>query len=156
MMNIFSIFVGTLIFFEVAFILALLKPFKEPYFIRDFWCNIQENSNNASKAAVVLLLFMMFNTLLEIFSDKKYYDSLLNRIKDERLILNFYLSKMTVSYICLFMSFYLLILIERLTHFFITIARLLEFELMCRHAILTRESAQESSSSTILTTKDDL
>lgn len=152
MINIFSAFIGILLFVEIVFVVALLKPVAEPYVIRDVWCKLLESINNPSRMLVLLLLLMFCNTFLELSYEKKSYAHLLDDVKDNQLILEFYLCKVSICYTCFFIGLYLLMLIERIVHFLVTIARLLEFELMCRHAILTREDVTQMSNTTIVLT----
>lgn len=146
MINFFSVFVATVLFTELFLVIALLKPLKEPYFVRDFWHWLQEHKMlHPLKIIPFLLILLIINTFLEISWENNFYANLLNEVTDSTLILDFYLSIVSISWTCLIMALYLILLIERLTQFLITIARLLEFELMCRHAILTKDDGTQVS-----------
>lgn len=156
MINIFSALIGSLLFLELVFVVALLKPFKEPYLIRDFWCNVLENFSNPSKIVAVIFFSLCINTFLEISWEKRYYGKLLEQVNDPDLVLEFYLSKISMCYTCFFMTLFLLLIIERIAQFLIRIARLLEFELMCRHAILTKEDGTQVSNTTVVLSLQDI
>lgn len=148
MMNVFSAVIGSLLFMELVIGVALLKPFKEPYLIRDFWCKFLENTTNPSKISAVILSSLFLNTFLEITWEKRYYEKLLKLVNEPDISMEFYLSKISMCYTCFFMALFLLLVIERIAQFLIRIARLLEFELMCRHAILTKE--EQFSNTTVV------
>lgn len=144
MINIFSFFIGILLYVELVTVVVLLKPYKEPYIIRDFWCSFLEKFGEPSIVVAVVFFSLIVNTFMEFFWERIYYDNLLKQVNDPNLVLEFYWSKMSMCYTCFFMALFLYILIERLAQFLIRIARLLEFELMCRHAILMKDYDHES------------
>lgn len=148
MINIFSTFMGILLFIELLIFLSLLKPIREPYFFRDCWYKLQESSASPVRIFMGITLSLFFSAFFDITYEKYYYGDLLNSVNDQNLIFEFYMSKISTCYICLLMALYLLILIERLTQFLILVAKLLEFELMCRHTILIIEQTMNGLSST--------
>lgn len=154
MINIFSAFIGSLLFVELVFVVALLKPFKEPYLIRNFWCKILENFSNPSKISAVIFFALSMNTFLEISWEHSFYRKLLDQVNDPNLVLEFYLSEISMCYTCYFVALFLLLIIERIAQFHIRIARLLEFELMCRHAILTKEDSEASNKIVVLSLQE--
>lgn len=143
MINIFSAFTGILIFLELVLLVALLKPFKEPYFIRDVWCKLQENDHFSSNILMIASLSLFINAFLEVTWEKLYYYSVLNNCKNSDLVWGFYFSEITICYTCFFVAVYLLLLVERVSQFLITLARMLDYELMCRHAILSKDMDSE-------------
>lgn len=145
MINIFSAFMGTILFVEILSVLALLKPIKEPYIIRDLWCKFEGNYYVNIICSIIFLLSI--NTFFEISWENGFYQQLLWNNKGSPMISEFYKSKMSMCFTCFFMAVYLIILIDRLIHILTMIARLLEFELMCRYAILTREPTQVTMTS---------
>lgn len=150
MINIFSTFLGIVIFTETAFVVALLRPLKEPYFIRDCWCKLQENYNFLSNIFSFFLTTFFINSVLEFLWEIGVYKSILRNTKNPWLVLHFYLSKSFVSLVCYIVAFYLLVLIEMITKFLIVMARLLDFELMCRYAILCRSEDPGESTTTLI------
>lgn len=140
MINIFSACIGSFIFLELITLVALLKPIREPYIIRDYWCKLQVNSCYPHNIILGFSIALLINSMLEIMWEKSYYSFTVDSVKNSELVWHFYSSKLSMCYTCFFLALYLLILIERIIQFLITIARLLEFELMCRHAILTKEN----------------
>jgi hypothetical protein len=144
MINVFSAIVGIVLFLEVIIVVALLKPVKEPYYIRNVWCNLQENSFNPSKLLGTLVFCLFLNTFMDMSWETNYYKDLLIDVDDGDLVLEFYFSKMSMCYLCFFIVLFLFVLIERTVQSLSIIARLLEFELMCRHAILSRDSATQT------------
>lgn len=151
MINIFSAFTGIIIFLELVLLVALLKPFKEPYFIRDVWCKLQENDHFSSNILMIATLSLFINAFLEVTWKKLYYYSILNSCKNSDLVWDFYFSEITICYTCFFVAVYLLLLIERVSQFLITLARMLDYELMCRHAILSKDMDSGSTKSMMLT-----
>lgn len=149
MINVFSTLLGTVIYMELVFIVVLLKPLKEPYFIRDCWCKVQENIHFPSNLILIFTILLIANTSLEIAWEYNYNAKLLNNTNNSEIIWNFYLTKMSISFTCSLIALYMLIVIERVTQFLIIIARLLDFELMCRHAILTRDDSSQKSNTTV-------
>lgn len=143
MINIFSTIIGIILFSELLFVIALLKPVKEPYYIRDLWYHLQDNASIPSKIVGVVVFSLFVNTFMDMSWEKSHHGNLLAEVKDANLVLEFYLCKMSMSYTCFFIVLFLFMLIERIVQTIIIIARLLEFELMCRHAILTRENATQ-------------
>lgn len=151
MMNIFSAIFGVIIFLEIVSVIALLKPFREPYYIRDVWFHLQD-TYHPPKVLGILIFSLFLNTIMEISWEKFHYRCLLYEVNDPGLILEFYLSKTSICYTCFLMTLYLLVLIERIIQYLIMIARLLEFELMCRHAILSRDFTTKHSTTTLFLT----
>lgn len=147
MINIFSAFIGTLLFSELIILMSLLKPLREPYFFRDWWLRLQKSSTSPARVFMGIILSLFFTSFLEITYEKLYYRSLLNDVDNQNLVYQFYISKISTGYICFSMAIYLLILIERIIEFLTVVARLLEFELMCRHAILMKEQTLNQLSS---------
>lgn len=139
MINIFAIVIGGCIFVELVIIISLLKPIKEPYCIRDYWCKFQGITKYEKKVLSVFILSLTVTNFLELFSESYFHSALLKNIDDQNLKWEFYKSKFYISFITFFVPIYLLLLIERITLFFITVARLLDFELMCRYAILNKK-----------------
>lgn len=150
MINIFSTFLGIVIFTEAAFVVALLKPLKEPYFIRDQWCKLQENFKFPSNILNLFIVTFFINGILELLWEISVNKPLLDNAKNPCVVLNFYLSKSFVSLVCYTIAFYLLLLIERISKFLVVMARLLDFELMCRYAILSRSDDPRESTTTII------
>lgn len=142
MINIFSTIIGSVLYCQLICVLALLKPIKEPYYIRNVWCNFQE-THLPPKILGIFLFALFLNTFMDMSWEKTYHGNLLAEVEDPDLVMEFYVCKIAMSYTCFFVVVFLLILIERISATLITIARLLEFELMCRHAILTRENATQ-------------
>lgn len=143
---------GMTLFVELFIVLAILKPFQDPCTIRDLWAQFQEQCISQVKAYTVILFFMLLNAGMEISWENVHHHHLLEEVGDSELILEFYSCKISLCYTCFFMTLFILFLIERLTFFIVMIARLLEFEFMCRYAILTKDIATQMSS----TTKDML
>lgn len=151
MINIFSICIGIILFAEVLLLVALLKPVRDPSCIRDFWAKFQERCISQTKVLISLFSFLLLNTAMEIAWENQHHNEILQQVSNSGLVLEFYSSKISLCYTCFLMAVYILLLIERLTAFLLRIARLLEFELMCRHAILTRDNATQMSNATIVT-----
>lgn len=141
MINIFSGIFGIVIFFEVIFLVLLLKPVRQPFYIRNYWKQLQEKLVNPTNAFSFLIFAVItavtVNSFFELEFEKRYYGKLLQEVNDIDLEYNFYVSKVSLSSAGCIVVVYLLILIHRVTELLIVIARLLEFELMCRHAILS-------------------
>lgn len=155
MMNIFSILYGILIFFEVIILVLLLKPVRQPYYIRNCWKQLQEKIVNPTNAFSLLILVVTIvvtvSSFFEMEFEKKCYGALLQEVNDIDLEYNFYVSKVSLSYAGCIVVVYLLIVIHRVTELLIVIARLLEFELMCRHAILSKDINQDIAVTTSVT-----
>lgn len=147
MMNIFSILYGTVIFFEVIFLVLLLKPVRQPYHIRNCWKQLQDKIVNPTDAFYCLIFVVAIVATGSSFFQMKFettcYRELLQEVNDVDLEYNFYISKVSLSFAGCIIVVYLLIVIHRVTELLIVIARLLEFELMCRHAILSKDINQD-------------
>lgn len=146
-MNIFSVLYGTVIFFEVICLVLLLKPVRQPYYIRNCWKQLQEKIVNPTNAFYCLIfvvaIFATVSSFFQMKFDKTCYRELLQEVNDIDLEYNFYISKVSLSSVGCIIVVYLLIVIHRVTELLIVIARLLEFELMCRHAILSKDINQD-------------
>lgn len=142
-MSIFSVLYGIVIFCEVIFLVLLLKPVRQPYYIRNCWKQLQEKIVNPTNAfsflIFVVTIVVTVTSLIEMKIEKQYYGKLLQEVNDIDLEYNFYISKISLSSAGCIVVVYLLIVIHRVTELLIVIARLLEFELMCRHAILSKD-----------------
>lgn len=143
---------GTLTYIELVLIMFLLLPFREPYFIRDWSIRLQKGFLCPTSIMFSLMVILLINVFLEILYERTYYSSLLAQVGDKNLSFEFYMSKITACYACFLNAVYLLVLAERITNFLVLIARLLEFELMCRYAILTQESGPTGLSYSTLST----
>lgn len=154
-MNIFSVLYGILIFFEVIIVILLLKPVRQPYYVRNCWKRLQDKIVNPTNAFTFLIFVVaMFATVTSFFEmelEKKCYGKLLQEVNDIDLEYNFYVSKVSLSSAGCIVVVYLLIVIHRVTELLIVIARLLEFELMCRHAILSKDVPQDIAGTTSVT-----
>lgn len=139
MINIFATILGCFLFVELVILISLLKPIKEPYYIRDYWCKVQTGTNYEKYFILVSILSLLLTNFLEMFYENYFYSKLLTSTDDKTLNREFYKSNFFISLITFFIPIYLLILIERITLFLITVARLLDFELMCRYAILNEK-----------------
>lgn len=147
MMNVFSVLYGTIIFFEVIFLVLLLKPITQPYYVRNCWTQLQEKKVNPTSAFTFLIFVIAIvvtaSSFFEMEFEKMCYKELLQEVNDIELEHNFYISKFALSSTGCIIVVYLLIVIHRVTELVILIARLLEFELMCRHAILSKDINQD-------------
>lgn len=153
MINIFSFAISIILFTELVIIIALLKPLIEPYHIRDLWLKAQKTSYSYPSRILGGALFGLFlNAFLDISWEKNYHVNILDQVKDMNLVLEFYGSKLSMSYTCLFFVLFLFMLIERILQNLFIIARLLEFELMCRHAILTRDTTSQAQQKVLILT----
>lgn len=153
MINLFSIIIGTSLFLELAIIVALLKPVRQPGALRDLWCDFKKRFAYPTKIIVLLMGVLFLSTLLEISWESTNHHRALLHSPNAHLILQFYASKISLCYICFFMEIYLIFVINWIAEFTIRVARLLEFELMCRHAVLTRdENIQQVSNTAIVLT----
>lgn len=135
MINVATLIIGILLFIQSVCIVSLLRPIKEPYDIRTLWFSIQEKFC-IKEIAVLVISFLTGVSILDIFLEELYYEKLLNDVQDPELTYQFYLSKVTMCVLCGLITVYQFVLIERLAAYLTVIARLLEFELMCRHTIL--------------------
>lgn len=146
-MNIFSVLYGIVIFCEVIFLVLLLKPVRQPYYIRNCWKQLQEKIVNPTNAFSFLIFVVTIVVTVTSFFEMKFeeqvYGELLREVNDIDLEYNFYVSKMSLSSAGCIVVVYLLVVIHRVTELLIVIARLLEFELMCRHAILSKDINQD-------------
>lgn len=144
MINIFSVLYGTIIFSEVILLVLLLKPVRQPYYVRNFWTQLQGKMINPTNAFSFLILVVAVIVIVSSFSlmefEKAWYKELLQEVNDINLERNFYISKVSLNSAGCIAVVYLLIVIHRVTELLILLARLLDFELMCRHAILSKES----------------
>lgn len=152
MINVFSIIIGFVLYTQVMFVIALLKPISEPYLIRDFYCKAVNYFNESSEFLIFSTICLIGNTLLEISFNRLYYYSMLRTSQDieKGLIEEFRFSQISMSFTCFMMALYLLVTIERIFELLTKIARLLEFELMCRHAILTKEEEANVRNATVV------
>lgn len=152
MINLISVILGTTLFTETVIVIALLKPFQQPCFLRDVWCVFKARYSHPPKIIALLLTFLFLLTLLEVCWESSEHRYILSEVHNTRLVLKFYSTKISLCYTCFFMQAYLLFLIEWLAEFTITVARLLEFEVMCRHAVLTRDDCTQVSHATLVMT----
>lgn len=143
MMNIFTVLFGIVIFIEVIVLVLLLKPVRQPFYIRNYWKQLQERLVNHTNAFSFLIFAVIsavtLNSFFEIEFEKRYYGELLREVNDIDLEYDLYITKVSLSSVGCIVVVYLLIVIHRVTELLIVIARLLEFELMCRHAILFKD-----------------
>lgn len=140
MINIFSVVLSMFMVVELISLIVLLKPIKEPRYIRDLWCNSQGQFNSI---AIPIIVFMLLaNTLFGCLWESLHYEKLLNENPESALVYEFRKSNILIFMVCLVLCIFLLVVIERLVNFLTVIARLIEFELMCRHAILTRDPTE--------------
>lgn len=152
MIALFRSFLATTLFIEVAIVVALLKPFQQPCFIRDYWYKFKHRHSQTPQVVMFLVTLVTFmSTVLELCVQRSQNISILKGV-DTKLVLEFCASKMSLCYSCFFMQAYLIFLIGWLVHFSIRVARLLEFELMCRHAILKKEEFTEVSATAVIMT----
>lgn len=155
MMNIFSVLYGFVIFSEVIFLVLLLKPVRQPYYIRNCWKQLQDKIVNPTNAfsflIFVVAIVVTVSSFFEMEFVKQSYGELLQEVDDIDLEYKFYVSKVSLSSAGCIVVVYLLIVIHRVTELLIVIARLLEFELMCRHAILSKDINQDIAITTSVT-----
>lgn len=137
MINIFSIVIASIIFAEILIVFALIKPVKQPGNLRDFWCSILDKINHPEKVVAFILSMLFMNTMMQISWEKSCYKDLLIKVNDPDLELKFIVSKISLCYTLFVVVVFLFITIERLFQYLLTVARLLEFELMCRHSIMS-------------------
>lgn len=135
---------------ELAIIMALLRPIQQPGALRDLYCDFKKKFAYPTKIIVLLMAILFVSTLLEISWESTNHHRALANSHDAHLIIQFYVSKISLCYICFFMEIYLIFVIEWIAEFTIRVARLLEFELMCRHAVLTRDDTAAQISNTAL------
>lgn len=140
MINIHSVFTSLTLYIEIICIVSLLKPIKEPYDLRNYWYRLQGYTEDPVHIFVVALAILFINSSLEFSKEKSRYTVLLKQIRNPNLLFEFYMTKITVCYIYFVLTVYLFVIIERLIQFLLIIARLLEFELMCRYGILTQDT----------------
>lgn len=142
MIGVSRMFTGTFLFVELVAVIALLKPFQQPCYLRDYWCKFKQKFPQPPKIVALLVSISFISTVVDICLDIQAHYLLLQDVNTD-LALEFYVSKISLCYSCFIMQSYLLFLIEWLVHFSIRIARLLEFELMCRHAVLTKDETTQ-------------
>lgn len=121
---------------------ALLKPFQEPCYLRDYWARFKQKYSQSPKTVLFFISLVFLSTALEIGVDIKERRRLFKDV-DSSLVFEYYGSKVSLCGTCFVMQAYLIVLIVWLVHFSIKVARLLEFELMCRHAVLTKDEGTE-------------
>lgn len=141
--NIFSLFSGITLFCELVFVIALLKPFKEPHIIRDGIINLRKQGHFTVISFDIILLFFII-TVTGIFWEILQFKSFFKSNTQVELINVFYKTVTTVHLVCFIINVFVLFLMERILKMICFIARLLEFELMCRYAMLTRELPLDS------------
>ena len=145
MIGLFRLFLAISLFIELAIVVALLKPFREPLFIRDYWYRFKQKYSHAPQVMLFLITLATFmSAVLELCMQRTINKSMLTDV-DTKLVLEFCGSKVSLCYCCFFMQAYLIFLIGWLVDFSIRVARLLEYELMCRHAVLKKEELTEVS-----------
>lgn len=144
MFNLFRSLHGIFLFFEVVVVVALLKPVREPCIVRDSWIVIINFCKGEYRLFLYVILVLSTNVFLDLCFEDAFYKSFLENVADTDVVLIYRESKDLLSYFCFYMAIFLLIIIERIARLLITVARLLEFELMCRYSILTGEPQQSS------------
>lgn len=151
MINAFNLFSGILILSQIILIMLLLKPIKEAGFTRDFWYKFKQNYTLPSNLMLILSLCLLFNLIFGIAWESNTHASLMKQVEEKELIRRFYVSEFAIGITCSFVSISLLILLEKIVYLTFKIAELLDFELMCRHAILSKnETARISNASIVL------
>lgn len=136
MINVFNIFVGVSMYMEFLIVTALLKPVREPRGIRDTWYGLLKSGISPTKATGVFVLSLSAGILLDLMWDVIFYHSILVDTDDETLVREFYVSKVLMCVTNFSTSLFLLALIMKLVQFLIVLSGMLEYEIMCRHAIL--------------------